>query len=142
MEGFSYSNPVRLTYSFGLLAFTAALSNQVKAPPRCNQGRVVDIHVRVTIIFTNVTTPAFVNVGTVATPAKYAQLSMAAAAAGVSWNLIDGGGGATLYNEATVIFSDINFARDGVTFIQFQVVPMTGGAPTGTGFLDIEMAWF
>lgn len=140
MEGFSYSNPIRTTYGFGLLVFTNALSVSVKPPPRCNQGRVVDIHVRVTVTFTNVTTGALVNVGTAATAAKYAQLNMAAAAAGVSWNLRDGGG--SPYVESLVIFSDINFARDAVTAVQFQVVAPTGGAPAGTGFLDILMAWF
>lgn len=140
MESFSYSNPLRMVYNFGLIAFTTAVTQLVKPPPRINQGRVVDIHVRVTVIFTNVTTGALVNVGTVATAAKYAQLNMGVAAANTSWNLRDGGG--STYNEALVIFSDINFARDSTTVVQMQVVAPTGGSPTGTGNLDICMAWF
>lgn len=141
MEGFSYSNPLRVVYGFGLLVFTVALTTSVKPPPRCVGGRVVDIHVRVTVLFTNVTTGALVNVGTAGTAAKYAQLNMGAAAAGVSWNFRDTGG--TPYVEANAaISSDINLARDAVTAIQIQVVPPTGGSPAGTGFLDVILAWF
>lgn len=140
MEAFSYSNPIRMTYSYGSLAFTAATTHLIKPPPRVNQGRVVDIHVRVTVVFTQTTTPAYVNIGTVATAAKYAQLNMGAAAANTSYNFRDTGG--TPYNEANVIFSDINFSRDSTTVVQVQVVAMTGGSPTGTGFLDVCLAWF
>lgn len=142
MESFSYSNPVRLSYSFGLYAFTAAITSLVKPPPRVNQGRVVDIHTRVTITFNQVTTPAFVNIGISGTDTKYASLNMGAAAAGAAYNFRDTGG-ATNYNEAAaVISSDINFARDGVTTTQIKVVPMTGGTPQGTGYLDVSFAWF
>lgn len=140
MEGFSYSNPVRVTYSFGTIAFTTALTQLVSPPPRTNQARVVDIHVRVTVTFTNTTTAALVNIGTAATAAKYAQLNMSTTAAGAAWNFTTAGG--TPYNEAAVIFSDINLLRDAVSQIQLQVVAPTGGTPAGTGALDIHMAWF
>lgn len=136
----SFSNPDQMTYSFGLLSFTSALTHAVKPPPRHNQGRVLDIHVRVTITFTQVTTPAFVNVGTAASASKYAQLNMGAAAAGSSYNFIDGAG--TPANMALVVFSDINLGRDAVSAIQFQVVPMTGGTPAGSGYLEIGIDWF
>lgn len=140
MEGFTYSQPLRITYGFGLLAFTAALTTAVNPPPGGAAARVVDIHVRVTVTFTQVTTPAYVNIGTAATAAKYAQLNMGAAAAGSPYNFVSAGG--TPYNEKSVIFNDINFARDGITQVQIQVVPPTGGTPAGTGFLDVILAWF
>ena len=142
MESFSYSNPLRIAYSYGLLAFTAALTTAIKPPPRCNQGRVVDIHTRVTITFNQVTTPGYVNVGTAGSASKYAQINMGAAAAGASYNFRDTGGSSPYNEAAAVISSDINFARDAITAIQVQVVPMTGGTPAGTGFLDVILAWF
>lgn len=137
----TYSEPQFATYSFGLLAFTTAFTHQVKPNFRKTGGKVADIHVRVTVTFTQTTTPALVNVGTVASATKYASLNMGAAAAGVSYNIVDGAGGSSA-NVGLVIFSDINFSRDATTVVQFQVVAPTGGSPAGSGFLDIIMEWF
>jgi len=125
----SYSNPTRITYSFGAIVFTTTFVNAINAPGKATAGRVSDIHVRSTVLFTNVTTGALVNIGTVATPAKYAQLNCAATAAYAAVN-------------GPAIFSDINFDRDGVTAIQVQVVAPTGGTPAGTGYLDVAMDWW
>lgn len=141
MESFSYSQPLRATYSFGLLVFTAALTTPINPPPGCSAGRVVDIHVRPTVTFTQVTTPAYVQIGTAGNATKYAQLNMGAAAAGSAYNLVSTGG--TPYIEANAsIYSDINLVRDGVTSIQVKIVPPTGGTPAGTGYLDVVLAWF
>ena len=141
MEGPTYSHPVRATYSYGLLNFAAGnLTNFMVPPPRARNGRVVDIHVRATITFTNVTTAAIVNIGTVATPAKYATLNLGALVAGSAANFVTTGG--TPFNEALVNFLDINFDRDLVTQVQLQVLAPTGGGPAGTGYLDVFMAWF
>ena len=87
MEAFSYSQPLRNTYSFGAIAFTTALTHYIVPPPLAASGRVVDIHVRATVVFTNVTTPAYVQIGTPASAALYAQLAMGATAAGATWSL-------------------------------------------------------
>lgn len=141
MEGHTYSQPVRVTYSYGLLNFATALTTTILPPPTCNAGRVVDIHVRVTTTFTQVTTPAYVQIGVNGTPAKYAQLNMGAAAAGSPYNLTSTGG--TPYIEANAaIYSDINLVRDAVSQIQVTIVPPTGGTPAGAGYLDVALAWF
>jgi hypothetical protein len=141
MEGPTYSNPLRVTYSFGSIAFTAAIAHQLLPPPGRNWARVVDIHVRATVTFTNVTTGALVNLGTVASAARYATLNCAATAAATSINL--GSAGGTPYNEASVIFQKvIDLANDGTAFVQAQVVAPTGGSPAGTGYLDITLAWW
>jgi hypothetical protein len=136
----SYSNPMRVTYSYGLYAFTSASTNTVKPSPRHPAGKVADIHVRVTVTFTQTTTPAFVNIGTAGNASKYAQLNMGAAAAGHSYNFTDAMG--TPAVPSLVVFSDINFARDGITEVQIQIVAMTGGTPAGSGYLDVCMDWF
>lgn len=136
----TYSQPTRITYSFGTIAFTTALTQAVNPPVNHNMGRVGEIHVRVTVTFTAVTTPALVNIGTAGTAAKYAQLSMGTAAAGTAANI--GSAAGTPPNVGLVVFSDINLVRDAVTALQFQVVAPTGGSPAGTGALDIMMDWW
>lgn len=136
----TYSNPDRITYSYGVLVFTAALAHAINPPPTCRNGRVTDIHVRATVLFTAVTTAAIVNVGTIATPAKYAILNCGALAANAAQNFTSAGG--SPLNLTGIVISDINFDRDGVTAIQVQVVPPTGGAPAGTGYLDVTIGWF
>jgi len=141
MEPRSYSSPLYLTYSSGSLNFASGtVAQQVKPPLGIVGGRVVDIHVRTSVVFTATTTSAKVNVGTVATAAKYAQLDMGTAAANVSRNFRDTAG--TPINEGVNVFSDIDLARDGVSLIQLQYVAPTGGSPTGTGIADVCIAWY
>jgi hypothetical protein len=132
----SYSNPNLVTYFYPALVFTAAITRAIKPPLKHTRGNVIDIHVSVTVIFTQVTTPGFVRVGTAGTNAKYAELNMGAAAANSAYSTRD-----AVASGLKPIISDIDLVRDNVSAIQFNVVPMTGGSPTGTGDLAITIAW-
>jgi hypothetical protein len=127
-----------VSYGYGLYAFTAGLTASLIPPLRNNRAVVLDIHVNATIVFTQVATPAFVRLGTVGTPAKYAELNMAATAAGAALNLPATG----KYNPSnTNAFVNIDLVRDGVSAVQLLVVAMTGGSPTGTGYLNVALGW-
>jgi hypothetical protein len=130
----TYSHPVVVPYSFGNLNFvTGAATYKIKPPRGMGRGYVEDIHVRVTTLFTQVTTPAFVRVGTTASNSLYAELNMGAAAAGAAYNARD---------IANVVRGDINLSRDAVTDIDVRVVAPTGGTPAGVGFLDVILGWY
>lgn len=127
-----------VNYGFGLYVFTNALTASLVPPVRCNRAVVIDIHVNATVIFTNVTTPAYVRLGTAGTPAKYAELNMAATASGAALNLPATG----KYNpSAPNAFVNIDLVRDAVSAVQLTVVAPTGGSPTGTGYLNVALGW-
>lgn len=128
----SYSNPKHVTYALGSQAFTSPIALLVKPPPRRNRGVVLDISTAVTVIFTAVTTPGYVRVGTTGTNAKYAELNMGTAAAGSSYNSRD---------IAGVIRSDIDMSRDAVNEIRIATVAPTGGTPTGTAYVWVSIDW-
>lgn len=127
-----------VNYGFGLYAFTAGITTSLVPPVRTNRAVVIDIHVNATIVFTQVTTPAFVRLGTAASAARYAELNMGATAAGASLNLPATG----KYNPSNPnAFFNIDLVRDAVSAVQMQVVAMTGGSPTGTGYLNVALGW-
>lgn len=141
MEAASYSRAIYQTFSFGLLNFDSGdLTNFFVPPPRCTGGRVADCHCRATVTFAGATTTPLINIGTAATAAKYATANFGTLASGSAASFATLGG--TPYNEALLVFSDINFDRDGVTKVQAQVKAPTGAGHAGTGFLDVLMAWF
>lgn len=130
----SYSNPLQLTYSFGNLNFVSgAGAYKIKPPKRCTAGRVEEIAVMVTTTFTQVTTPAYVRIGTASDNDKYAEMNMGAAAANAAYNLQD---------DTDAIISNINLSGDGVSEIQVTVVAPTGGSPAGVGYLNIGISWW
>jgi hypothetical protein len=130
----SLSGPTPINYGFGSLAFTTAVTYQLKPPRRHNIGNVIDINVMVTVIFTAVTTPAYVRIGTPADNLKYAELNMGTAAAASTFNTRD--------NAVTWFKSDINLSRDGVSYAELRIVAPTGGSPTGTGILNVLVNWW
>jgi hypothetical protein len=130
----TYSNPLTVPYNFGNLNFVSGAGTyKVKPPPRATCGRVEDIHVRVTTLFTQVTTPAYVRVGTSGDNLKYAELNMGAAAAGAAYNTRDVAGS---------IKSNINLTKDAISDVDIRVVAPTGGSPAGVGYLDVIISWW
>lgn len=129
----SYGNPKPITYALGLQApASAVVALRVKPPIRTNRGLVVDIAAAVTVLFTAVTTPAFIRVGTVALPLRYASLNMGTAAINTSL---------TSRDVLGTIILDIDMARDSVTEIQLSTVAPTGGSPAGSAYMWITIAW-
>ena len=141
MESFSYSNPFRVCYPLGSLNFDSAqVSYLINPPYRCKQGRVAEMHVRATVTFAGATTLPNLMVGTVATPAKYAQMNINAAAnasQNIASSLPSKAG-----DDTAVVLLDINLDRDAVTQIQIQANPGTGTGHAGTGLAEVTIAWF
>lgn len=129
----SYADPLYVSHNYPAHNFTSPITRAIKPPRRCNRGRVEEIHVAVTTLFTQVTTPGYVNVGTAADDDKYASLNMGAAAANTAYNVTD---------VASAIFSDIDLVRDAVSAIQLKTVAPTGGSPAGVGDITLVLAWF
>jgi hypothetical protein len=130
----TYANPLVVTYGFGNLNFvTGAATYKLKPPPGCDAGRVEDIHVRVTTLFTQVSTPAYVRVGISSDHDKYAELNMGAAAANAAYSTRDVAGS---------IHDNIHLTGDGVTDVDVRVVAPTGGSPAGVGYLDVIIGWW
>lgn len=128
----SYSNPNVITYGLGLQAFTSAIAIKVVPPLRHNRGVILDISCAVTILFTAVSTPAYVRVGTDADPDKYAELNMGTAASGSAYNSRD---------FPRAILSDIDLARDEVSDVRIATIAPTGGTPAGSAHVWIPIAW-
>lgn len=125
-----YDNPLVITYDFGSSNFaTPATATSFKGPPG-KVGKIVDIGVRVTTLFTNVTTAGAMAVGTSADADAYALLQMGAAAATDFWNVQD---------DPDAIINDTLPAN---TQIEITFVAPTGGTPAGVGVPQITVAWY
>lgn len=140
-----YDNPLRMTYTYPALAFGGASSSTTIKPPRrfngpgqMKNGLIHDIHVAVTVLFTAVTTPAFVRLGYAGDHDYYAELNMGTAAASTGVNA----GEATTYP----IFRAIDLANDptpgALTAVLVNFVAATGGSPAGTGTVAISIGWW
>ena len=127
-----------VNYGFGLYVFTNALTALLYPPRRCNRGVVVDIHVNATVLFTAVTTPAYVRLGIAGDLDKYAELNLATTASGAALNLPASGA----YNPSNPnAFSVIDLVGDGASYVTLSVVAPTGGSPAGTGYLNVALGW-
>jgi hypothetical protein len=133
----SYENPLTMTYVYPALGFGAASSaSSIKPPLRMVQGNIRDIHVGVTVLFTQVTTAAHVLLGYSGDTDYYADLTMGAAAASAGYNLRDAG---SIYRKIDIL----NDTVPGVlTAVLVSFVAATGGSPAGTGTTAILIDWF
>lgn len=117
-----YDNPRTLVFQFGQHDFGAGAGALSFKLPKGLRGRIVDVGVmNITETFTQVTTPAYVNVGTSADADAYASLNMGAAAATNTWNTVD--------DTDAIINADI----PADTQIEVTFVAPTGGTPAGIG---------
>lgn len=125
-----YDNPIVITYNLGSSNFaTPATATSFKGPPG-KKGKILDVGVRVTTLFTNVTTDGAMAIGTSGDADAYALLQMGAAAATDYWNTID---------DPDAIINDTLPAD---TQIEVTFVAPTGGAPAGVGVPEITVAWY
>lgn len=135
-----YDNPLHLTYTYPALAFGGASSSSTIKPPRGKkQANIEEIHVAVTVLFTAVTTPAFIRLGYTADNDYYAELNMGTAAASAGYGTSD-------ITASNPIFRKIDLANDptpGVlTGVLVNFVAATGGSPAGTGTVAITLGWY
>lgn len=134
-----YDNPLRVTYTYPALAFGGTSSSTTIKPPRgLNNGRIEDIHVAVTTLFTAVTTPAFVRIGYSGDTDYFAELNMGTAAASA------GLGGRDF--TTSPIFRGIDMVNDAtagaLSSVLVSFVAATGGTPAGTGTVSIPISWW
>lgn len=135
-----YENGRAISYVYPALGFGAASSSSTIKPPRnLNQGNILDIHAAVTVLFTQVTTPAFVRLGYSGNNAYYAELNMGAAAASAGYS----------YRDVTAVANNprkidiLNDPTPGVlTSVLLNFVAATGGSPAGTATVVIPIEWF
>lgn len=132
-----YENPTTISYVWGSLAFGGTGStSSIRAPRGLQQGNIRDIHAAVTVLFTAVTTPAYVRLGYSGTAAYYAELSMGTAAASAGYNLRDAG---TISRKIDLVNDPVPGALTGV-LVTF--VAATGGSPAGTAHVTVAIDWF
>ncbi len=140
----NYDNPMRITYYFGLHDFAAGnLASAISIPNGVEMGRIEEMHVSVTEVFNEVSSAAFLRIGTAGDADHYAELDMGAAAATNGYGIAD---------DATPadVLKDIGHGGKGVFHIaqenigQLEVTTLqnTGGTPTGIGHLSITVAWW
>lgn len=135
----SYDNRLRMTYTYPALAFGAGSSSTTIKPPRRRlKGAIEDIAVAVTVLFTAVTTPAFVRLGYSSDHDYYAELNMGTAAASAMINAGE--------QTTNPIFRTIDLQNDStpgvLTSVLVNFVAATGGSPAGTGTVMINIGWF
>lgn len=131
-----YDNPFLVSYNFGSIVFTAATSWALKPPPGVSRGKIIDIQVQASVVFNAVTTPAYVRIGKAGTAAFYGELNLGTTAANAATGIRD------MASYAAAVFRDIDLVQDGVTDVKVTTVANTGGSPTGTGVLNIAIAWW
>lgn len=132
-----YDNPLTMTYSIAALAFGGASSTRgIKPPKNMNRGNVRDIMTSVTVLFTAVTTAAFLKVGHAGDDDYFAIVSMGTAAAGAGYGLRDNGS----------IFKMIDLLNDPTPGVLTQILltftASTGGSPAGTADVNVCIDWF
>lgn len=127
----SYSLPNRRTYTFPAVAFGSGSAQSIKGP-RGKAGRLVDIHVSCTVLFTAVTTPAYVQVGTASDTDYNANFALGTLAATDSVSLIGSTGSASSLIQPII---------DADTQVEVTFVAPTGGSPAGTGTVSICIDW-
>lgn len=125
-----YDNPRTITIPLGSVNFGTNTASSFKLPKGL-RGRLVDVSVISTTLFTAVTTGAFVNIGTTADPDAYASLgSLGALAATDTFNTV---------NDPEAI---INPDLPADTQIEVAYVAPTGGSPAGVGLVYVVVDVF
>lgn len=132
-----YDNPVVITHCFGSVNFASGSASALRPPPGLTRGKIVDIQVQVATLFTAVTTPAFIRLGSSGDADFYAELNLGTAAATDAYGIRNIAGG---YDA--VVFRSIDIVQDNLAQVEVVFVAPTGGSPAGAGVVNITIAWF
>jgi hypothetical protein len=134
-----YDNMYQVTYQFPAVAFGSGTTTaKLYVPRTVKQARVLDIFVAGTVLFTQVTTPALVQVGDGTTANAFAQLTVGALAAG---NTVGGSDTPAVgVWRANYLAGSYN-AGAGLHDLIATFVAPTGGTPAGTGTVTIIMGY-
>jgi hypothetical protein len=138
----TYDNPLTISYSLGSHDFGAgAGAHAIQRPKGVSRARIEEIHVAVSETFNQVTTPAYVRIGTAADADKFAELNMAAAAITDGYGTNDDQDAV----KAAGLAIDLDRGGDaGAALDQLEVtfVAPTGGTPAGIGEVTVVISWY
>jgi hypothetical protein len=133
----SYDSLAEVTYTFPGVNFATTTTGKMKIPRSAKMARVLDIFVNATVLFTQVTTQAIVQVGDGSTPDIFASLALGALAA---TNTIGGSDVTAGVFKAVYLAGNYNSGAGLHDLIATFVAP-TGGTPAGTGTVTIVVGY-
>ncbi len=131
-----YDNLKLISYPFPGVNFGGGTTTgKLPIPRGANMARVMDIFVTATVVFTQVTTPALVQVGDGTTAAAFAQLNIGGLAVG---NTVSGRDNDTF----VAVYNAYGYnSGAGLHDLIATFVAPTGGTPTGTGNVLITVGY-
>ena len=116
----AYENPSTFSPPLGSVSFATTTTRVIRLP-RNRTGRIIDIGFYATVLFTNVTTGAKIQVGNGVTANFYGETpQLGALAAGAS------------SNSGNAALTGVNVELPANTDITLTFLAPTGGAPAGT----------
>lgn len=132
-----YDNLLPVSYPFAALNFATGSTAKLKIPRHSTLARVLDILVSGTVLFTQVSTPASVQIGDGSTPNIFGQLVIGALAAA---STIGAGDVTNGLNGAVYLAGNYNSGAGLHDLIATFVAP-TGGTPAGTANVLIVVGY-
>lgn len=133
----AYDNATPVCYNFPAVNFATSSTQKMKIPRGSAEARVMDILVSATVLFTQVTTPAVVQVGDGTTADIFASLTIGALAAG---STIGGSDVADGVFNAVYLAGNYNSGAGLHDLIATFVAP-TGGTPAGTATVIVVVGY-
>jgi hypothetical protein len=143
----NYDNLSEVCYTFPSVNFASGSTAKMKIPRGAKMARVCDILFSATVLFTQVTTPANVQIGDGTTANAFGQLSPGALAAGNTFGASDVTGGlfgvGNQYgNAATAVYLAGNYnSGAGLHDLIVTFVAPTGGTPAGTATVIVVVGY-
>lgn len=124
-----YDKLIPFSFSLGTRTVGSTFTGnfRIGIPRRAQMARVLDINCNVTTLFTQVTTPGFIRVGTAGNNAKFAELNMGAAPANAAYNFSDNNGFRDVWRRSV----------DAIDELLVTLVAPTGGTPAGVADVHI-----
>jgi len=140
----TYDNPLTISYNFGLQDMAAAaFAGAISAPYGKTRCRIEEIHVSVTEVFNEVSTPAYVRIGVAADADKFAELNMGSAAATDGFGIDDDAAPTTVrFDNGYGGEGVVDMTTEAIDQLEVVTVQNTGGTPTGIGYLTIAVSWW
>lgn len=143
----NYDNLSEVCYTFPSVNFATGSTQKMKIPRGARMARVCDILVAATVLFTQVTTAAVVEIGDGVTANAFGQLSLGALAAGSTLGASDVVGGLfgvnnQYGNAATAVYLAGNYnSGAGLHDLIATFVAPTGGTPAGTATVIVVVGY-
>lgn len=131
-----YDNLKVVTYDLGTVNFATGSVQKLKIPRGVGQARVLDILMNCTVTFTQVTTPALVEVGDGTTANQFASLTVGALTAGNTLGASDVTNG-ILQN----VYDSGNYPSAPLHDFTVTLVAPTGGTPAGTAAVSVVIGY-